>query len=336
MSSELFVQEKDVTVPGELLAKGMDYLPGPGAFRKGDEIYANRVGLVSLNGRAIRLIPLCGPYMPKKDDVIICKVIDITLSGWRLDTHSAYPAMLNVRDATNSFVTKGADLTRILSIGDYICCQVFNVTTQKLIDVSLRGPGLRKLPVGQILTFSPNKFPRIIGRQGSMVSMIKHATNCQIVVGQNGWIWLSGEPAMEVIAVEAIRMIEEFAHISGLTDRMKSFLESKGLDTNVPAQPEQPAQEEGSMERSERPSFGGDRERSFDRPRRFDGGNRGGGRFDRPRGDRFERREKFSDRDRSDAPKQDADADQPQTAKKVEPTDDEPMVSEDSQSSDEE
>lgn len=336
--SQLFVQEKDVVVPGESLAQGMDYLPGAGAYRKGDTVVANRVGLVSINGRAIKLIPLSGPYMAKRDDIVICRVIDITLHGWRLDTNTPNSAMLSMRDATNTFISKGSDLTKILQIGDSIVAGVVQVTTQKLIDVTLRGPGLRKLPQGQIIKFSPNKFPRIIGRQGSMVSMIKRATNCQIVVGQNGLIWMSGEPAMEVVAVEAIRFIEENAHTSGLTDRVKALLESKGLtvpEGNV--QDDQPRmqsngfggnsdgeQRDGGYENSgsdngsdaprrefggDRPRFGGNRDGGSGRG--F-GGNRGGFNRDRNGGGfggnrggfggdrpRFERRDNAP---RSDAP----------------------------------
>jgi len=42
-----------------------------------------------------------------------------------------------------------------------------------------------------------------------MVSLIKNATGCKIIVGQNGVIWIDGEPKNEVIAIEAIRKIEE-------------------------------------------------------------------------------------------------------------------------------
>ena len=292
--SQLFVQDKDIVVPGEPLAQGMDYLPGPGAYRKGEAIVSNRVGLVSINGRAIKLIALSGPYLPKRDDVIICKVIDITLNGWRLDTNTPSSAMLSVRDATNTFISKGSDLTKILQIGDYIVSGVIQVTTQKLVDVTLRGPGLRKLPSGQLLKFSPNKFARIIGRQGSMVSMIKRATNCQIVVGQNGLIWMNGEPAMEVIAVEAIRLIEENAHTSGLTDRVKAFLEAKGLTVPEASGPDDQPRMAGFGNEG---SFGGDRgERRFDGERRSEFASDNGGQFSPDSAPREPRRDFGSDR----------------------------------------
>ena len=56
--SNLLVKEKDVVVPGEILAEGMDYLPGPGTYREGNEIISGRLGLTYIDGRAIKLIPL--------------------------------------------------------------------------------------------------------------------------------------------------------------------------------------------------------------------------------------------------------------------------------------
>jgi len=225
--SEIFIENKEVVVPGQLLAKGMDYIPGAGAYRTGEEIYANRVGLISINGRALKLIPLSGPYMPKRDDLVICQVNDIFMSGWRINLFTSNSAMLPLKDATNSFVSKGSDLSRILGIGDFIAAKVTGVTTQKLVDLSLKGPGLRRLTGGQIVKFSPTKFPRLIGKSGSMVSLIKDMTGCFIIVGQNGRVWVSGEPEHEVLAVQAINMIEKLAHTSGLTDKVKIFLEEK-------------------------------------------------------------------------------------------------------------
>jgi len=76
--------------------------------------------------------------------------------------------------------------------------------------------------------------PRVIGKQGSMVSMIKQATGCKITVGQNGLVWLSGEPEKELIAVNTIKMIEKNAHKSGLTETIKAFLEKEtGVKVSV-------------------------------------------------------------------------------------------------------
>ena len=223
--SKIIVNDKDISVPGETLAVGMDILPGMGTYRDGEKIIANRLGLAMIEGRTIKLIPLSGRYIPKTGDTIICKVIDVGFNGWRLDTNSAYSAMLSMKDATSEFIARGANLTQYYDLGDYIVCKIVNVTSQKLIDVTMKGPGLRKLKGGRIIEVNTNKVPRIIGKQGSMVMMIKDATNCNISVGQNGVIWIDGEPINELLAILTIRKIEKESHLTGLTDKIKEFLE---------------------------------------------------------------------------------------------------------------
>ena len=230
--SELVIKEKQVVVPGEELAKGMDFLPGEGTYRNGESIFSSKLGLAFVDGRAIKIVPLSGVYLPKKGDTIIGKVVDITYSGWIINTGCAYRAMLSLKDATSDFIAKGADLTRYYSFGDNIVAKIYNVTSQNLIDLTLKGPGLRKLEGGRILKVTPNKIPRIIGKGGSMISMIKDATKCQIVVGQNGVIWINGEPEMEILAVNAIKKIEKESHKSGLTEEMNNYLKeaTKGAE----------------------------------------------------------------------------------------------------------
>ncbi|MFT4304511.1 MAG: exosome complex RNA-binding protein Rrp4 [Candidatus Woesearchaeota archaeon] len=226
--SELIVKEKEIVVPGEELAKGMDYLPGDGTYRDNDIIRSNKLGLAIVEGRAIKIVPVSGVYLPKKGDTIIGTVADITYSGWIFDIGCAYRAMLSLKDATSDFIARGADLTKYYSFGDLVVAKIYNVTSQNLIDLTLKGPGLKKLTGGRIVKVIPNKVPRIIGKSGSMISLIKEATNCQIVVGQNGLIWISGEPENEIIAVDTIKKIESESHKSGLTDEIQKYLKSKG------------------------------------------------------------------------------------------------------------
>jgi len=234
---ELLVKNKDVVVPGEAIAKGMDFIPGQGTYRNDDQILANRLGVVSIDGKSTRIIPLTGQYNPKTGDIIIGKVIDISLNGWRIETNSAYSAMLSMKDATSSYIARGADLTRYYTFGDFLVAKIVQVTSQKLVDLTMNGPGLVKLKEGRIIKVNPNKVPRIIGKQGSMVTMIKNSTACKIVVGQNGVVWISGEPEKELIVVNTLRKIEQEAHISGLTERIKIHLEQNaGSTKSAPSQ----------------------------------------------------------------------------------------------------
>ncbi|MBU0666596.1 MAG: exosome complex RNA-binding protein Rrp4 [Nanoarchaeota archaeon] len=227
--SKLLVKDKDIIVPGQVVAEGMDYLPSHGTYRKDDRIIADRLALVMIDGKVIKSLPLTGAYVPKRNDVVIGRVMDILMSGWRIDINSAYSAVLPLQDASFDYIKKGDNLTRYFDLDDYVVTKITNVTSQKLVDVSMKAPGLKKLQGGRIIKVNTHKVPRIIGKQGTMVSMIKDATGCRITVGQNGLIWLNGEPEQEILAVKAIRKVEDEAHIQGLTDRIKDFLDKNKI-----------------------------------------------------------------------------------------------------------
>lgn len=224
---ELIAQEKTVVVPGQVIAKGMDFLPSNGTYRKGDEVIVNRLGILSVEGKVLKTIQISGRYIPQTGDTIIGKVEDILMSGWRFDINSPYSAVLPLKDASFDYIQKGADLTKYFRLEDYAIAKITNVTSQNLIDITVKGPGLKRLRGGRILKVSPHKVPRIIGKRGSMVSLVKRATDCKILVGQNGLAWIEGQPDMETITVQAIKKIQDEAHIPGLTVRIHKFLEEK-------------------------------------------------------------------------------------------------------------
>lgn len=223
----ILIQDKAIVTPGDALAEGMEYVPGAFTYRQNDKVYSSRLGVASIAGRVMKVIPLSGKYIPRKGDVIIGEVIDILMSGWRMDINCAYSAMLNMKD-TNSYINKGEDLSKYIAIGDYVSAKITMVSSQKLVDISLKGPGLSKLKGGRIIAVNPFKVPRIIGKQGSMVSLVKKNTNCKIVVGQNGFVWVSGKPQDEIKAIETLKYIEKNSHVVGLTDKIEQLLTSGG------------------------------------------------------------------------------------------------------------
>ena len=230
----IIVKERDIVVPGEILATGMDFLPAGGSFRDKEDIVSGQVGMVQVENRLIKVIPLSGRYMPKRGDTVIGKVIDITFGGWIVDIGCAKDAMLGLKDATSEFIERGADLTQYFNIGDVIVAKIFNVTRVKSADLTTKGPGLTKLTRGRLIDIQPSKVPRVIGKQGSMVTMIKEMTSTRITVGQNGKVQIiAQDPEMELIAVEVIRLIEANAHKQGLTEEIKKFLDKNLKGKNI-------------------------------------------------------------------------------------------------------
>ena len=230
--STLVVEERQVVIPGDTLAEGMDFLPGKGAYREGDHILSSRLGLMNVSGRIVNVIPLSGRYVPRRDDVVIGFVKDMSYSSWFVDVGYAYEASLSMKDATADFIERGSSLSDYFAVGEIILTRVSNVTKEGNIDLTMKGPGLRKLTGGKILEITSSKVPRVVGKQGSMISMIKDKTGCSLFAGQNGRIWIRGpSPEAEKIATDAILLINEKAHTSGLTERVGAFLAKHAVET---------------------------------------------------------------------------------------------------------
>lgn len=222
---EIKVKDKEIVVPGQEIAKGMDFLPAGAAFREHESIIASQVGLVSVNGNVVKIIPLSGRYIPKVGDLVIGRVADMSFNNWFVEIGYAYEAALSLRDVPE-YVERGVDLAKYYNFDDMIVAKVTKVTKAMNIDLTMKDHGLQKLIGGRIISIVPNKVPRVIGKGGSMVDMIKQSTNCRITVGQNGRIWIKGnDPRHENLAAMAIMKIEKESHIDGLTDKIKHFLE---------------------------------------------------------------------------------------------------------------
>ena len=220
---ELFVEERQIVVPGDRLALGMDYLPAGGAYRDGEEIRSSVVGILGINGRVLRVIPLNSHYSPRPGDMVIGKITDMTNSLWFASVDSFRDGILTLREVPE-YVDDGADLTQFYNFGDYVLAKVSAVGRTNVL-LSMKGPGLRKISGGRIIEINSAKVPRVIGKQGSMISLLKDKTSCRIIVGQNGLVWVQGAPEHELVAVDAINFINEKGHLQGLTDRVSDFLD---------------------------------------------------------------------------------------------------------------
>jgi len=221
----VFYEKKQLVAPGDLLAEG-DYVPGDSTYKENGKIYANRLGLVDYDGRRVHVVALKAFYVPVPGDTVIGKIVETTPGGWVIDIKAPHLARLRASDVVErSFKPETTDLPSIFDVGDLIIAKVVAYDRTRDPLLSVREPGLGKIMRGQFFEVTPTKIPRVIGRQGSMVSMIKRETGCQLTIGQNGLILISGRsPRDERLAVMALRKIEAESHTSGLTDRVTEMI----------------------------------------------------------------------------------------------------------------
>ncbi len=220
-SIEETVKKRRVVIPGEVIVSGEDYLPGDGARRVGADVLACKFGLAEEAGRVVKVLALTGAFVPRRNNVVIGRVTNITFNGWVVDIDAAQSGFLPI-DESPRFINKN-EMDQFLAIGDVIVAKIWSVNVRG-VDLSLKSKGLGKIEGGFIFRVIPNRVPRIIGKEGSMITLIKDKTGCDITVGQNGWIWIQGPTTdAEIKARRAIEFIADKAYITGLTEKMEEW-----------------------------------------------------------------------------------------------------------------
>jgi exosome complex component RRP4 len=232
MENEVESGGREVVLPGDLLDIGK-LKAGAGTYVQDGRIYAAQLGIKSVKANFVNVIPLGGRYIPSPGDTVIGKVVDIGPSNWFIDINSPYQAPLHVNEVP--WRVDFGDTARFMNIGDTLLAKVLMVDETKRVQVTMKEQGLRKLQGGQVMEISHSKVPRVIGKGGSMIQMIKTMTNTRIFIGQNGRVWLDGDIESILFAIRAIKMIEDNAQASHLTEKVREYLESATKKVQVEA-----------------------------------------------------------------------------------------------------
>lgn len=199
-------------------------MAGHGTYVHDGKVYSANYGLVDRRSN-IKVIPLSGRYIPARGDLVIGKVNDVTRSNWIIDINSPYEGLLHVSEFPER--VDQDNMSKYLHVGELVIAKVADVDPSMKVELTLREEHLRILRQGRVIDISHVKIPRVIGRNGSMISMLKKELDCSIFVGQNGRIWLRGDEKMVDLAIRTIFKIEREAHTSGLTDKIKEYLKNE-------------------------------------------------------------------------------------------------------------
>lgn len=217
---------KKMVLPGEFIVEGDTEL-GEGVFRENNGVYSSVLGFLDLRENYVRVIPLTGRYIPRVMDFVIGEIRDMDFSNWYLDIGSAYSATITVKDYFSERDGFQEDISKAMQVGDTVYALIREISPRKRVFLNMRERGARKLKGGRIIDVTPAKVPRIIGRQGSMISMIQKDTGCRLIVGQNGRVWIDGTPKMADLVAKIIEKIERDAHTPGLTESIKNMIEKE-------------------------------------------------------------------------------------------------------------
>ncbi len=221
--SEDRMDKKRIVIPGELLSDD-PAMSGSGTYISGGKVYASVCGLLAQKGK-LSVHPLTGPYMPKRNDLIIGYVTVVTSSNWIFDINCPYEGLLHVTEYPLRVPSE--EMTQHFDIGDTVLLKVTDVNAEMKIELTYKDPVCKKLTKGRLFEVPYSKVSRIIGRSGAMISMLKAKTGCDIFVGGNGRIWMNGTSLDMDILMNALKKIESDARLPGLTDLTAAFIDEQ-------------------------------------------------------------------------------------------------------------
>ena len=226
--------KRELVIAGDKIGKASEWKTTTGVAVVGDDVVALQSGLLAKYQDRISVIPLNGTYDPRPGDQVVGIVHEANPGNWIIDIRGSTHAPMHVSEAP--WRVDFGETTAYLKPGDAILCKILFVDDQKKVQCTLKDRNLAKLEGGELMEVAPVKVARIIGKNGSMLNLLKEYVECWMFVGQNGRIWLNGTPQDVLIAKQAINIIANEAHLPGLTDRVRAFLEEKkpgGVDADL-------------------------------------------------------------------------------------------------------
>jgi len=211
----IYFSEHEVVLPGQLLSDN-GKRSGEGTYTVGGKVYAAQVGFATVKNNKVSVIPFKGAYKPMPGDRVIGIISDVKPNGFEVNLGRHLTGVIRIPDREE---VKSMNL----KIGDVVYVKVKESGLGGVIlERSMR---IKKFESGLLIQIHPAKIPRLIGKKGSMINMVKKLTGCDIVMGKNGLIVINGpSPKNEFAAMKAIQMIENEAHTSGLTERVEKFI----------------------------------------------------------------------------------------------------------------
>ena len=92
----------------------------------------------------------------------------------------------------------------------------------------MKGVGLRRLNEGAVVSIPVNLIDTLRGDNNSTLSRIRDATNCRIIVGDNGRVWIHGDAEAMHVARQLIQTLNEEGHKKTFESAVKALENERG------------------------------------------------------------------------------------------------------------
>jgi exosome complex component RRP4 len=207
---------KRVVVPGELVSQERKRL-GSNVFVSDGKIYSKVLGITEDADEKASVVPLEGKYFPQQEDMVIGVVTRVIFAGYNV----------NLNSFVDSFIPRSA-MRDELKVGDLVSSKIAYVN--ELREAELGFP--RRMFGGEVIEVSPVRTPRLIGKNGSMLELLKQGTGAEIIIGKNGRVW-ARNGNLELLR-KVVNFVIDNAYKSNLTNSVEAFFKAEGIQVSVP------------------------------------------------------------------------------------------------------
>jgi exosome complex component RRP4 len=222
------IKSGSIVVPGMIVAKD-DRVEGDNTIRADRGIVATHIGVVSRAGKRVSVIPRSGPYLAKKGDFVIGVISGYGPNGWFVDIGTAHRSYLPAKEVMKRgrFDPTRDELSEMLGIGDVVSAKVLDAGRQGYTLLTMKERGLEKMKDGWFMKVQVSKIPRLIGKKGSMLKILREGGKVRVFIGQNGVVAILGSRESFLRVKPAIELIEHKTFAKGLTEEVAVILNLK-------------------------------------------------------------------------------------------------------------
>jgi len=230
-----------IVVPGSIIKRVGRVRLGEYISNIGRTYVSTLLGVLYKLNNEVGVIPYKDIYKPKPGDYIIGIVVSYAPSGWVIELGTYTKGFLPAQDYLKDirFNPRKIELSNYIKVGDMVGAKIIEVNRHGyfLLTTRTNVKDKQKKHLGvlkdyYIIKVSSTKLPRIIGRKGNMIKIIKEKIDGEIIIAQNGVILYKGEYNNFKLLQKIVELIVYKTFASSLTDAVASILGLPASEVN--------------------------------------------------------------------------------------------------------
>lgn len=225
MSGVLDGAELRLVTPGEAIGASSGARAGSGVIIQNEKLIATKVGWVNEKNGVTSINPINSAYMPRSGDLVIGIVESVRNNLWFAEVNGPFNGLLPMSLAPWK-VEFGAAREQ-MDIGDIMLARIQEVDEAHNIVLTMKGVGLRKLKEGVMEEIPINTIAHLRGENNSLLNKLKDASDCRIIVAENGRVWIDGDGNGISFVRSIIEITRNSGHNSRFTENILEIIEER-------------------------------------------------------------------------------------------------------------